>query len=130
MATESIGFEWRLHCENCANKELVREAAYEALQRIEPMLKGFEADEISVRVHIAHNTRVDPDYEIRITVELPGGHIAKGEKTDPHLPVALRHAVDAVRRQLKAIRERMRGEHWWKRKERRDQLRFLTHPTA
>jgi ribosome-associated translation inhibitor RaiA len=67
-------------------------------------------------------------YHVSLTMEIPGAApatkktlAAKEERHD--LTEALREAFTEIERQLEAYKANLRGEQWWKRKGRREELR-------
>jgi ribosome-associated translation inhibitor RaiA len=97
------------------------------IKKLERKAKRFPLDEVFLRVMVEENP-VRTLYRISLTMEIPGeapatqkALPAKAERHD--LTEALRDAFAEIDRQLEAYKANLRGEQWWKRKARREDLR-------
>jgi ribosomal subunit interface protein len=59
---------------------------------------------------------------VSVTLEVPRNTLAAKEEAHD-VEMAIRRAFEEIERQLEAYKSRLRGEHWWKRVERRRELK-------
>jgi ribosome-associated translation inhibitor RaiA len=91
------------------------------ITKIEKKTKAFSPDVVFLRLMIEENS-VRALYHVSITLELPEKTLAaKEERHD--LNETIRDAFADIERQLEAHKATLRGEHLWKRRARREELR-------
>ena len=113
---EFKGFE-----QNLSREEELRKLIENLASRLEKKLKRFDADELLLRV-VVEESSAHTLYHVSIVLDVPEKTIAaKDEGRDPESP--LRAAFTEVERQLDEYRAIQRGEHDWKRRVRREELR-------
>jgi RNA polymerase sigma factor (sigma-70 family) len=100
--------------------EGLRELVGKLISRLDRKSKRLASGPIFLRLAIeeipAHNR-----YRISLTLEAPGKTLAANEEThDPEAGV--RAALSELERQMETYKDRLRGEHFWKRLVRRDEL--------
>ena len=97
------------------------------IRKLEKKAKRFPPDEVFLRLMVEENP-ARTLYRVSLTMEIPGEAPATAKilpaKEERHdLTEALRDAFMEIDRQLEAYKASLRGEHWWKRKARRAELR-------
>jgi ribosome-associated translation inhibitor RaiA len=91
------------------------------ITKIEKKTKAFSPDVVFLRLMIEENS-VRALYHVSITLELSEKTLAaKEERHD--LNETIRDAFADIERQLEAHKATLRGEHLWKRRARREELR-------
>lgn len=102
--------------------ERVRKLVEELIARLEKHTKGFDKEIVFLRVAIEENS-VRTLYHVSITLDLPGKILAA--KAEHHDVIAtLRDAFDDIERQVEKFKADLRGEQYWKRRTRRDEVRL------
>ena len=99
------------------------------LKKLEKRAKRFPPDEVFLRLMIEENP-VRKLYHVSLTLEIPR-KTAATKKTlatneERHeLDATLRDAFDEIERQFEAYKSTLLGEHLWKRRTRREELRRM-----
>ena len=101
--------------------ERVRKLVDELIARLEKLIKDFDQETVFLRAVIEANP-VRTLYHVSITLDLPG--IILAAKAEHHDIIAtLRDAFDEIERQVKKFKADLRGEQYWKRRTRREEVR-------
>jgi len=107
----------------------IRKLVDNLLKKLEKLAKRFPPDEVFLRLMIEENP-VRKLYHVSLTLEIPGKTPAtkktlatKEERHD--LTETLRDAFDEIERQLEAYKSTLLGEHLWKRRAKREELRRM-----
>jgi ribosomal subunit interface protein len=99
----------------------VRELVEELISRLEKHMKKFSEDAVFLRVLIEENA-VRTLYHVSITLDLPGKILAtKEERHD--VVEAIRDAFTEIEQQVEKFKSSLRGEQYWKRQTRREEVR-------
>jgi ribosomal subunit interface protein len=102
----------------------IQEVIGEMIAKLEKRTKRFPRDVLYLRLMVEENDSRTL-YRVSITLELPEKTLApKEERHD--LTEAIRDAFAEIEEQLEAHKARLRGEHRWKRRTRRVELRRQT----
>jgi ribosomal subunit interface protein len=101
--------------------ERVRKLVDELIARLEKLIKDFDQETVFLRAVIEENP-VRTLYHVSITLDLPGKTLAA--KAEHHDVVrTLRDAFNEIERQVKKFKADLRGEQYWKRHTRREEVR-------
>ena len=93
----------------------------ELISKLEKKAESFSPDVVYLRLLVEQNS-VRALYDVSISLTLPEKTLAtKEERHDLH--ETLRDAFAEIERQLEAHKATLRGEHTWKRRARREELR-------
>jgi ribosome-associated translation inhibitor RaiA len=104
-----------------APQKEVQKLIKELITKVEKRTKSFSPDIPYLRLMVEENP-VRALYHVSITLTLPEKTLAtKEERHDLH--ETLRDAFAEIERQLEAHKATLRGEHVWKRRARREELR-------
>jgi ribosomal subunit interface protein len=99
----------------------VQKLITQLISRLEKKAKSFSPEVVYLRLLIEDNSERTL-YHLSITLTLPEKTLAtKEERHDLH--EAIRDAFAEIERQLEAHKATLRGEHRWKRRARREELR-------
>lgn len=99
----------------------VRELVEELISRLEKHLKNFPEDLVFLRLLI-EETAVRTLYHVSLTLDLPGRILAtKEERHD--VKEAIRDAFAEIERQVEKYKASLRGEQYYKRLTRREEVR-------
>jgi ribosome-associated translation inhibitor RaiA len=99
----------------------VQKLITQLIGKIEKKAESFSPDVVYLRLLVEENS-VRALYHVSITLTLPEKTLAtKEERHD--LRETLRDAFAEIERQLEAHKATLRGEHTWKRRARREELR-------
>ena len=99
----------------------IRTLIEEQVERLERKLKSLSPDEVSLRV-VVEETPAHKIYRVSVTLDVPEKVIAAKEENH-ELEVAIRQAFAEIDSQVEPWKSSRRGEHFWKRLARRDELR-------
>jgi RNA polymerase sigma factor (sigma-70 family) len=91
------------------------------IRHIERKIQGFPPDEVFLRVLVEWNP-ANKLGNVSITLDMPGKILAAKEESR-QLNAAVRDAFAEIGRQLENHKATLRGEHFWKRLARREELR-------
>jgi ribosomal subunit interface protein len=106
-----------------APQKQIQNLIQERIKRIEKKTKGFSPEVVYLRLMMEENS-VRTLYRVSLTLELPEKTLAaKEERHD--LDETIRDAFAEIERQLEAHKATLRGEHLWKQRARREELRKL-----
>ena len=107
----------------------IRKLIAQLINKLQKRAKRFPPDEVFLRLMIEENP-VRKLYHVSLTLEIPGKTPAtkktlatKEERHD--LTETLRNAFDEIERQFEAYKSTLLGEHLWKRRARREELRRM-----
>ena len=89
--------------------------------KLRKKLAGLDGDETFLRVMVEENT-ARKLYRVSITLELPKKTLASQEERHD-LNETVRDAFIEIDRQIETYKATLRGEHEWKRRARREELR-------
>ena len=99
----------------------VQKLITQLIGKLEKKAKSFSPDVVYLRLLIEENSE-RALYRVSITLTLPEKTLAtKEERHDLH--ETLRDAFAEIERQIEAHKATLRGEHTWKRRTRREELR-------
>ncbi len=90
------------------------------IEHLDRVTRGLRGDTLFLR-GVVEQVPAHKRYRVSITFEVPQKTLAA--KEDAHDPeAAIRGAFQEIEKQLEAYKSSIRGEHWWKRVERRREL--------
>ncbi|HEY9173074.1 MAG TPA: HPF/RaiA family ribosome-associated protein [Verrucomicrobiae bacterium] len=113
--------KWNLVTRNLHGHELLRKKLRQKITKLEKHLKHFPPD--AVHLHIALERHPRKEHHIAaLTLRVPS-NILRSEKSSPDVIKAFDDAVKALLRELESLKSELRREQFWKRKDRREQLR-------
>jgi ribosome-associated translation inhibitor RaiA len=112
---------------NLEPDQTTRELIDSLVRKLEKKAKRFPVDEVFLRLMVEEN-RARSLYRVSLTMDIPGAAPATKKTLPAHeerhdLTEALRDAFAEIDQQLAAYKANLRGEQWWKRKARREELR-------
>jgi ribosome-associated translation inhibitor RaiA len=108
--------------QNLSRETELRKLIEDRASALEKRLKRFDPDEFFLRAVVDENP-AHTLYHISIVLDVPEKAIAaKDEGRDPESP--LRAAFTEIERQLDQYKASQRGEHQWKQRVRREELRL------
>ena len=114
---------FNIEFKGCAPQKEIQKLIQELITRIEKKTKGFSPGAVFLRLLVEENS-VRTLYQVSITMKLPEKTLAaKEERHD--LKETIRDAFAEIERQLEAHKATLRGEHLWKQRARREELRKL-----
>jgi ribosomal subunit interface protein len=103
--------------------ERIRNLVEELIARLEKYVKDFPEETVFLRALIEENA-VRKLYHVTITLDLPGRILAaKVERHD--IDEAVRAAFTEIERQIEKHKATLRGEQFWKRRARREEIRRM-----
>jgi len=98
----------------------IRSVIESRIAHLEHISRGLRGDPLFLRV-VVEQVSVHKLLRVSITLEVPQKTLAaKEEAHDPE--AAIRAAFQEIEKQLEAYKSSIRGEHWWKRVERRREI--------
>jgi len=89
------------------HKDVREDERQELIERLEGLGKFF-SHLISVDIHLSQQNQ---HYSLRLIAHLPRKKILKAEYQSRDLSLAINHAINALKRQLKDFKEQL-GEHY------------------
>lgn len=119
-------FLWNLVVKGTEADESVVALMRKRIDALEKHLQSFDPQAVYLHIDIEKNAH-SQRYTVKMVLSLPE-HLLASEKQHKELGVAASEAVKALIRQLEAVKARLRGEPLWKRKARREKLRFALLP--
>jgi ribosome-associated translation inhibitor RaiA len=106
---------------NLPPDETLRKLIDRLTGKLRQKLAGLDGDETFLRVLIEENT-ARTLYRVSITLELPKKTLATEEERHD-VNETIRDAFIEIDRQIETYKATLRGEHEWKRRARREELR-------
>ena len=116
-------FTWNMVTKNLHAHEFLRKKISEKITKLEKHLKPFPADAVHLHFELEQNPKKEC-YTAALTLRVPSD-ILHSEKSADDVIKAFDDAVKALLRELESLKSNLRGEKFWKRKERREQLHQL-----
>jgi ribosomal subunit interface protein len=124
MTTTTAGtMPWNIVTKNIIEDDLLRKKIREKIGKLERHLVHFPPDAVHLHVALERHSKKEL-YFARLNLRVPS-HILHTEQSAPDLVQAFDDAVKALLRELETLKSRLRGEPFWKHKDRRQQLREL-----
>jgi ribosome-associated translation inhibitor RaiA len=106
---------------NLSAEETTRKLLDQSAGKLRKKLARLAGDESFLRVMIEENT-ARKLYRVSITLELPKKTLASQEERHD-LNETIRDGFNEIERQIETYKATLRGEHEWKRRARREELR-------
>ena len=106
---------------NLAPDETLRKLIDQLNRKLQKKLARLAGDETFLRIMVDENT-VRKLYRVSITLELPQKTLASQEERHD-MNETVRDAFIEIDRQIETYKATLRGEHEWKRRARRQELR-------
>src|SRR5947209_13607878 len=116
-------FTWNIVTRNFRLDAQLRKKLRQRTAKLETHLKHFPPDAVHLQVSFERHPK-KPLHTSTLNLRLPS-NILHSEKTAADAITAFDHAVKALLRELETLKSALRGERFWKRKERRKQLHQL-----
>jgi RNA polymerase sigma-70 factor (ECF subfamily) len=115
--------KFNIKFKNFAPVERIRSLVHGQIAKLERKTRAFREDSVFLRILVEGNP-ARTLYHTSITLEVPGKTLAtKEERHD--LEVSIKDAFSEIGRQLAEHKSRLRGERFWNRSGRREQIRNL-----
>ena len=114
---------WNFVTKNLQGSELLHKKLQEKITKLEKHLIHFPSDAVHLQVVLERHPK-KPLHTAALTLRVPS-NILHSEKSSPDVISAFDNAVKALLRELQSLKADLRRERFWKRKERRKQLRQL-----
>src|ERR1700730_3438080 len=114
---------WNLVAKGLHGHELLRKKLAEKIKKLETRMKHYPAGTIHLQIVLERHPR-KPLFAARLTLRVPS-NILRSEKSASDVIKAFDDAVKALLRELASLTADLRGEIFWKRRERRKQLHAL-----
>jgi ribosomal subunit interface protein len=115
--------QWNLVTKHLHGHELLRKKLRQKIAKLEKHLQHFPPDTVHLHVALERNPKKE-FYTAALTLRVPS-NILRSEKSSPDLIKAFDDAVKSLLRELESLKAQLRRDTFWKRKERREQLRQL-----
>lgn len=119
-------FSWNIVAKQVHGHPLLRQRLRRAIARLERHLQGFPPDTVHLQIRLDGEARPG-QITAALTLRLPSD-ILRAEKAHADAARAVREAVSVLERRLLSLKERLRREPDWKRKERRARIAFAAEP--
>jgi len=81
----------------------------ERSERLQTLASGVTSCRVTLEAPVGHHQKGGP-YEVSISILVPGAKLVVNRQADPSLHVAIRHAFDAISRQVEDYLRRQRGQ--------------------
>lgn len=114
-------FPWNLVTRNLRGHELLRKKIHQKLAKLARRLAHFPPDTVHLHIALEQHPR-KAQYTAALTLRVPS-NILRSEKTGSDLIGAFDQAMEALLRELEALKAQLRRETYWRRKSRRALLR-------
>jgi RNA polymerase sigma factor (sigma-70 family) len=112
---------WNLITKNVHRNKLLEKKLRQKVTKLEKHLKHFPPDAVHLQIALERNPKME-NYLAALTLRLPSD-ILRSAKSAPDPIKAFDDAVRALLRTLESLKAKLRRETFWKRKDRRAQLR-------
>jgi ribosomal subunit interface protein len=121
---------WSVVTENVREDDLLRKKLRQKIGKLERHLRHFPPDTVHLQIALARHARKEL-YRAGLTLRVPH-NLLRSEKAAFDLIAAFDNAMKALLRELEKLKEQLRREPEWKRKQRRQQLHegFTAEPMA
>jgi ribosomal subunit interface protein len=113
--------KWNLVTKNLHGHALLRKKLRQKIAKLEKHLKHFPPDAVHLHIALERHPRRE-HYTAALTLRVPS-NILRSEKSSPDLIKAFDDANKALLRELESLKAELRRETFWKRRERRAELR-------
>jgi ribosome-associated translation inhibitor RaiA/DNA-directed RNA polymerase specialized sigma24 family protein len=113
---------------DCEASAADRKVIEDLIKRLDRKTRIFSPDEVFLRLKVEHN-QAHKLYSVVLTLDLPGKILAAREQKRQAEP-AIRTVFAEIDRQLAEYKAALRGEHFWKRLTRLEELRQLQTKAA
>ena len=114
---------WNLATKDLHGHELLRKKLEEKIKKLEKHLQHYPAGSLHLQIVLERHPR-KPLFVATLTLHVPS-NILRSEKSGWDVIKAFDDAVKALLRELASLKADLRREAYWKRKERRKELRAL-----
>jgi ribosome-associated translation inhibitor RaiA len=106
---------------NLSAEETTRKLIDQSTRKLRKKLARLDGDETFLRIMVEENS-VRKLYRVSISLELPKKTLASQEERHD-LDETIRDGFSEIERQIETYKATLRGEHEWKRRARREELR-------
>jgi ribosomal subunit interface protein len=126
--------KWNLVTKHLHGHELLGKKLRQKITKLEKHLKHFPPDTVHLHIALERHPKKE-HYTAALTLRVPS-NILRSEKSSPDVIKAFDDAVKALLRELESLKAQLRRETFWKRQDRRAQLRqfkaegFASEPQA
>lgn len=116
-------FSWNLVTRHLHPHEQLRKKLQQKIAKLAKHLQHFPTDAVHLHVALERHPKKQ-HFTAALTLRVPS-NILRSRKASPDVIKAFDDAVKALFRELESLKAELRRETFWKRKERRDELRAL-----
>ncbi|MGC8828846.1 MAG: ribosome hibernation-promoting factor, HPF/YfiA family [Verrucomicrobiia bacterium] len=115
--------KWNIVAKNFDITQYLQKKIHHKISKLERYLKNFPPDTVHLHIRLERNPK-NEQYVSALTLRVPS-NIIHSEKRGKDMVKVFNDAVDAMFKELNSLKSELRREIYWKRKDRREQLREL-----
>jgi len=115
--------KWNIVTKNFEITQYLQKKIHQKISKLERYLKNFPPDTVHLHIRLERNPK-NEQYVSALSLRVPS-NIIHSEKRGKDVVKAFNDAVDAMFKELNSLKAELRREIYWKRKDRREQLREL-----
>lgn len=123
MADKVNQLQWNIVTKNFEVNQYLQKKIRHKITKLERHLKHFPSETVHLHIRLERNPK-NEQYTAALTLRVPS-NIIHSEKSGKDVVKVFNDAVDALFRELNSLKAELRREIYWKRKDRREQLRQL-----
>lgn len=131
MTVDNIGvvteannkLQWNIVCKNFEVNDYLQKKIRQKISKLERHLKHFPPETVHLHIRLERNPK-NEQYTAALTLRVPS-NIIHSEKSGKDVVKVFNQSVDALFENLNSLKAELRREIYWKRKDRREQIRKL-----